>query len=230
MSKIKKLAYLLAMLMFVGVGFSSCDKSMDEPLVSIASSEQEQMSSPRTTVLSRASSSQYFVKDEYKDAYYSGYRYASNYFDDEFVKKHPIGVGFYAAYNCSHTRNNLLAQEKTLFDLCSDEGGSEFRSYTDANQFQLEVESFLSRKQKPVVVSIETMQTFNDGTPRNGTVIIWASNQGVVTVTNTNFSPSSLFGDNDFYYLTYSDLLNRAKKMSKQSPKVGNVAYMDSFW
>ena len=230
--KAKKIASVLMLIgMFAVVALlSSCEKSDDEMKASVVPSKNVQTEISQMRSSSTSSASQYAVSDQYKNAYYNGYRYASNYFNDQFIKNNPIGVGFYAAYNASHARNDLLAQEKALYELCDLEGESEFRSYTDANQFQLEVENFLSRKRKPVVVSIQTQQKLNNGTYRNGTVIIWASNWGTATVTNTNFTPTYLFRNNSFYTMTYGQLLEKAKKMSQQSPPVANVAYMDRFW
>lgn len=209
---------------FIAGVFTSCDKNEEMLQAPQVMNQLNEVKDPQTTELrSAAYSSDYAVDDDYKDGYYNGHRYASNYFDSNFIEEHPVGVGFFAAYNAVHG-TDYLAKHETLATLCDDHG-CEFRSFTDAKRLKWEVEDWLETHGKPVVISILTNQKDRKGNYRVGTVIVWASRKGVAKVTNTNFFPTPKFGDNWIINQTYEELLSKAQAMSSRN--LANVAFIN---
>lgn len=232
---ILRLGKVVLMALALTVGFFSCEKKEDLSASQVEAKDYSTLvgsGSSSNAVQARASYSSFsesgpVVSDVYKNNYSSGYLYASSYHDQEFIKRNPIGVGFFAAYNAVNPDARMAAVNKTLSELCSDYYGTEFRSYSSNWEFKTAIEHFLSVKHKPVVVSIKTQQRLNDGTYRAGCVIIWASRDGKAVVTNTNFIPAQQFGDNAFHRIPYTELFQKAIGLSNYG--VANVAYMDAF-
>ena len=226
-----KFALLAVLISFAVVTLlSSCDKSMDEPLMPVVASEQQidnSMVTTRTDQLmdSRSWSS---VSNTIKNRYYNAYQHASRYSYTN-VENNPVPVGFYAAFNAIYNEEyGFLVGD--LQDLCGMyTSRTKFKSYYDSpdefSDFKAHIRSFVTNKARPVVIYAKSQPWTNLGIEYNA-LTVWAVSDGYVRVTKISDRPNQTFGYNNIIELSWQQLFNKAIEIS--AVDVANVAFMDS--
>ena len=229
MSKIKKLVYSLAVMVFVVVALSSCDKSMDEPVVP-QQNEQLTQAAPETETLRVTARGWSSVKDLYKNRYRSAYNKAvGTSFNN--VKKYFISIGFFTAINAvegTSFKDLGVYELKDLVQYNSSYawfGDQSKLGYSDERIFKRDIKRFVSNKQKPVVVYAETDAWYSNNNKDKNILIVWEVSDSGVKVTKISNTPASSFSNNSLIELSWSDLLQKAKNLSSYG--VANVVYPD---
>ena len=222
--------YSLAVMVFAVVAFSSCDKSMDEPMVPVVTSEQQIDNSMVTTRTDQLTDSRSWssVSNTIKNRYYNAYQHASRYSYTN-VENNPIPVGFYAAFNATHNESYgfLVGNLQTLCGQYSSR--AKFKSYWNTpdefSDFKTHIKSFVSNKSRPVVLYAKSLPWTNLGIEDNA-LTVWAVSDNYVRVTKISDQPNQTFGYNNIIELSWGDLFNKAIQISTTG--VANVAFMDS--
>ena len=240
MAKIKKVIFGLFLAMFAVVALSSCNKDNDDKtLASTPETEQmELLASARSNTVLRAngwSEVSRYIQNSYYEAYFNAAGGHPSFMNQRQVQYAPNAIGFYAALNATYSKDWVNQGEETLKTLCEVNSGyahfgnASSMAYTssDKRYFILDVKNFVSQKAKPVVIYAAT-NPWGPKRLKGNILTVWKVSDTKVVVTRMSDIPNRNFSRNYLIELTWDELFQKGLDISSNSPKVVNVAYIDS--
>lgn len=228
MKKFEKIFFsMIAMIMMVAVGsvFTSCTNDDDDFPVTAHETQLDQALDQDTVAsMTRSTLSSGSVSTTYKYRYYTAYKRASNNFSSA-AQNWPIALVFYTVYDATfdayYKYNYNSMQDSRLDEFCNHStfsGSTLFRSFSTLSSFKGTISRYITNTEKPAAITIKDIYGNYNG------LIVWDYTSTGVTVTKISITPTTIYTNNTFISLTWSDLYSKA--LAASNIGVANVAFM----